>query len=52
MSTPIPRILLALEGRIDFIKTTTPGFQREDETAEPSRADLHKKVREMFGKEG
>ena len=38
MNTPIPHILLALDGKIDFVRKTTPGAEA-DAPAEPPPPD-------------
>ncbi|MCD1593111.1 MULTISPECIES: hypothetical protein [Thalassospira] len=44
MQTPVPRILLALDGRIDFLRKSN-GVDDEPETRQPSKDEVADKLR-------
>lgn len=50
METPVPFILLALRGRADFVRLTSPfGGGKPPAKADPSPADVATRIRALMG---
>jgi len=52
LTTPIPQIRLALDGKIDFIKKTTPEFAQAEQKRQAENPDpqtLQEKIKTSLG---